>query len=178
MPDEDENRRVQLLARDIADRELADVTSRLEELTTANIDLQTKLDVADAARQTAEQAKETGDKEFADFKTKTEEDAAAAERQVTRVKAMREAAGHLDDEFFTNEDRLARVKAYTDEQFEGYISDLKATAKPATGDGNQTRQTAMDGSSAAPSENGSGKAPAASAFLGGLRFAAAPGKEA
>lgn len=141
-----EDEHVAILA-DRVTRETASLTAERDQLKTEKADLESKLDVETSAKAAAEQAKETAERELAEFKAQIEQEREAASRKDERLAKVREVAKHLKDEFFTDEARVARITAMQDDVFEGYVADLAATATVA---GNGTtpvvpRETAMAG---------------------------------
>src|SRR3954471_16960016 len=119
----------------LADRvgkETADLTVERDQLLAAKTELENKLDVVESAKTAAEQKAETAEKALVDYKAEVEEQREAAARKDDRIKQIRESAEHLDDAFFNDEARIKRVVSMKDEDFEGYLADIKATAnKPA-----------------------------------------------
>ncbi len=142
----------------LADRvatETAAITAERDALKAERDDLATKLDVAESAKVAAEQAKETAEKEFADFKTSLDELAAAEGKRDERLAKVKEVAAHLGDDFLSTENevgkaRVERIVAMADDQFEGYVADLKSTA-PTTRSttAEKPRETAMAGAASA-----------------------------
>lgn len=144
------------LVADNVQRETAALTATIDQLKsekaaleTERSDLQSKLDVADAARETAEQA-------LTDYKASIENEKAMAERKDARVTKVREVAKHLKDEFFTPE-RAQRWAAMEDDAFEAYTAELAELAagvtSPAPSD--PPRETAMAGTQVtAPGKSG------------------------
>lgn len=126
-------------------QETASLSESLTTLTAAKTELETKLDVALAEKAAADKAAADAVKEFEDYK-KAESDKAAAEtKKVERLDKVKTAASHLPEEFFNDEARVARIVAFTDEQFEGYVADLGATnAAPKSTEG-APKETAMEG---------------------------------
>ncbi len=107
--------------------ETASLTATVETLTTEKAaletekaDLQTKLDLAVAAREKAEQ-------DLADYKANEARTAEIAERKTVRVAAVREAAKHLKDDFFTDE-RAQRWAEMEEPAFASYVSELAAVS--------------------------------------------------
>lgn len=135
-------------------RESAELTTKVGALETEKADLQAKLDVADAARETAEQAKVAAEKALADYKADQEKQREVAERADDRLKKVREVASHLKDEFFTTE-RKQRWASMEDEAFESYVKELAELAEAAGVKKNDTvdgapRETAMKGDAVKP----------------------------
>lgn len=145
-------------------RETADLTAERDQLKTEKADLESKLDVETSAKAAAEQAKADAERELAEFKAQVDGEREAASRKDERIAKVREAAKHLDEGFFTDEARVARIVAMEETTFEGYVSDLASTAK-VTGNTAHTgvpRETAMQGQKA---EAGQPVAKAGSNFL-------------
>lgn len=141
-------------------RETSELRAENDSLTTANSDLQSKLDVAETARQTAEQGKATAEQALEDYKTEQEQAKEIAARTDTRVAKVREVAAHLKDEFFTDE-RAARWAGMPDEEFDAYVKEMaEASGAPSTGDAGDKarRETAMRGSEVKPKEDKRGAA--------------------
>lgn len=139
---------------DRVQRETANITADIEKLRTENTELANKLDVEISGRQAAEKAKADIEAEFETHKKDVEEREQAAARKDERVKAMREAAAHLDEKFFTDDTRVKRVIAMDEDSFKGYLDDLKVTAGGAPKN-NQglPRETAMEGQQVNGGEN-------------------------
>lgn len=127
--------------------ETSALTAERDQLVSAKTELETKLDVAESARVAAEKKAEESDKALTDFKAEIETQREAAARKDDRLKLVREGAKHLDATFFEDEARVARIVAMKDEDFQGYLADLTATAVPATAASatNVPRETAMAG---------------------------------
>ena len=135
-------------------RETADLTAERDQLTSEKAELESKLDVETAAKVAAEKRAEDAEKALEDFKAEVADREAAAERKDQRLEKAREAAKHLDDDFFNDEKRVERIVAMSDEVFEGYVNDLAATAKVAgnPGIGSVPLETAMQGAPAGGEE--------------------------
>lgn len=155
-------------------KETAELTAARDQLATEKTELETKLDVETSAKTAAEQRATEAEKALEDFKVSIESEREAAARKDERVKKVRETAAHLDDKFFEDEKRVARIVAMADEDFEGYLADLAVTAKAPTKTTTTTvpRETAMQGDPVGVGANGSS---AARDFL--LRPYIAPSKE-
>lgn len=149
------------LVADNVSRETAKLTASVDQLTsekaaleTEKSELQKQLDLAVAARETAEQA-------LADFKASIENEKAMESRKEARTAKVREVAKHLKDEFYTAE-RAARWAAMEDGAFEAYVAELaelSAGVKPETTEtGKPPRETAMAGSPVTAPAKGGGLA--------------------
>lgn len=156
---------------DRVNRETADVTAERDQLKSEKAELESKLDVETAAKTAAEQRAEKAEADLEAFKTEIVEKEKAAAKKDERLQKVREAAKHLEDSFFEDTTRIERIVAMSDETFEGYVSDLGATAKVAGNSATQTipRETAMKG---APAGGGEKVAAAGQSFL--LRHFVAP----
>jgi chromosome segregation ATPase len=144
-----EQEHIAILADRVA-KETASLTEQINTLTTEKTDLESKLDVAESAKVAAEQAKETAEKELADFKAGLDELAQAEARKGERLDKVKEVAAHLGDDFLADEARVQRIVAMSDDQFEGYVADLKTTAPATTSTGAPApRETAMAGAASA-----------------------------
>jgi chromosome segregation ATPase len=128
-------------------KETADLTAERDQLNATITELQNKLDVAESAKTAAETAAQESTKSFDDFKANLEQEREAAARKDERIKQIRESAEHLDDKFFEDEARVNRIVAMKDEDFQGYLADIKATSAkaPATTTTQAPRETAMAG---------------------------------
>lgn len=148
-----ESEHIAILA-DRVQKETADLTAERDQLQARITELETKLDVETAAKQAAEQRATEVETSFESFKTEVAEKEQAAARKDERVAKVKEVASHLDDKFFEDEARVARIVAMDEDTFTGYLSDLGATAKVPgnTGSGGVPRETAMAGQSAGGSE--------------------------
>jgi chromosome segregation ATPase len=137
----------------LADRvatETASLSESLTTLTAAKTELETKLDVAVAEKAAAEKAAADAVQALEDFKASLEAEKAAEATKEERLTKVKAAAAHLPEEFFTDETRVARIVAMSDETFEGYVADLAATnAAPASTEG-APKETAMTGSQVNP----------------------------
>jgi predicted nuclease with TOPRIM domain len=155
-------------------RETANITTEVEQLRSEKTELENKLDAEISAKTAAEKSKADVEAEFEAFKKDTEEREQAAARKDERIKAVREAASHLSDDFFKDEKRIERIVAMKDDEFTGYVDDLKVTAGGAPKEKNGVpRETAMSGQQIDPKpESGT----AARGFLG--RHMATATKEA
>jgi len=133
---------------DRVSKETADLTAERDQLASAKTELENKLDIAESAKTAAEQAATEAKDALEEFKAQVESDREAAARKDERIKQVRESAEHLGDDFFEDEKRVERITAMKDEDFEGYLADLKATAKVPAGGKTTThvpRETAMSG---------------------------------
>lgn len=156
-------------------KETAGLTAERDQLSGEKTELENKLDVETSAKTAAEQRATEAEKALEDFKTQVEGEREAASRKEERVKKVRETAGHLGDDFFTDEKRIARIVAMAEEDFEGYLADLSVTAKAAPASTTTTtvpRETAMQGDPVGVGANGHSSA---RDFL--LRGYIAPSKE-
>jgi chromosome segregation ATPase len=129
--------------------ETASLTQARKALETEKSELQNKLDVAESAKVAAEQAKEKAEQELADFKDAQAKAEAKAKKKGERVAKVKEVAAHLGEEFLTDEARVERIVAMEDEAFDGYVSDLKATAPAGAATTTAPRETAMAGAPSA-----------------------------
>lgn len=161
---------------DRVQRETASITAEIEKLRTENTELGNKLDAEISARTAAENTAEKHKAEFAEFKAAQETEKAALARKDDRIKAIREAAAHLDDKFFADDKRVTRIVAMDEDAFTGYLDDLKVTAGGATKktDSGLPRETAMQGD---PLGGGGESGGAARSFLT-RTFTSAKTKEA
>ena len=161
----------------------ADLRTRAETAEKARDEAQTKIDVLEAEKVAAEQAKATIETELASVKEQFANEQASASRKDSRKVALREVAAHLTDDWFAAEvahgedkmPRVERIARMTDAEFDVYKAELAAafegvTVAPAAGGksltGSPTRETAMAGSGQG---NGVGKAASPSTtFLSGV----------
>ena len=141
-----ESEHIAILA-DRVSKETADLTAERDQLVTTKTELENKLDVAESAKTAAEQKAETAEKALADYKAEVDAQREAAARKDDRIKQIKESAEHLDDAFFADEARITRIVAMKDEDFEGYLADIKATVTTpaATTKTQPPRETAMAG---------------------------------
>lgn len=137
-------------------RETAEATAEVDKLRAENTELSNKLDAEISARQAAEQAKTDVEGQFEAHKKEAEEREQAAARKDERIKAVREAASHLSDDFFKDDKRIARIVAMADDEFTGYVDDLKVSSGGTPqSDNGVPRETAMQGKQiAAPADKG------------------------
>lgn len=145
-------------------RETANITTEVEKLRSDNTELANKLDAEISAKTAAEKSKADIEAEFEAFKKDAEDREQAAARKDERLKAVREAASHLSDDFFKDEKRIERIVAMKDEEFTGYVDDLKVSGGGTPKEKNGVpRETAMAGQQIDPKpESGT----AARSFLG------------
>lgn len=147
------------LVADNVQRETAARQATIDTLTSEKAALETKLELADAAL-AAEKVRADGAIAWHDaVMTGIETEKAQLARKDERVAAVKTAAPHLKDEFFTAE-RAMRWCALDQEAFEAYTKELAelATGVPSvTNDGGPPRETAMQTttSTAAPASGGS-----------------------
>lgn len=135
-------------------KETANLTAERDQLAAEKTELENKLDVETSAKQAAEVRATEAEGALEAFKTEVTEEREAAARKDTRIAKIREAASHLDDEFFADEDRIKRITAMADTDFDGYLADLTASSKTPTGQTKQVpRETAMSGQPAGSSTN-------------------------
>lgn len=137
-----------LLLADRVAKETADLTAERDSLKAERDELASKLDVETAAKGAAEQKVTEIQEEFDSFKAGLEALREAAERKDERLAKVKEAAAHMGEEFLKDEKRVERIVAFTEEQFEGFLVDLKAVA-PTPGTAGVPRESAMTGASAA-----------------------------
>lgn len=133
-------------------KETADLTAERDQLSSVKTELETKLDVAEGAKVAAEQRAVEAEAALTEYKGEVEREREAAAKKDTRLAELREAAAHLDDEFFNDEKRVTRVVAMSDEDFQGYLADLGATNTVTPKAPIVPRETAMQtgGAPAAP----------------------------
>jgi chromosome segregation ATPase len=146
-------------------RESAELKDKITTLESEKAELANKLDVEIAAREAAELKAKEAEAKHEDYLAQVEAEKAALARKDERLSKVREAASHLTDEFFSDESRVNRIVAMDDEAFDGYVADLRETAKdaPKTSEGAPPRETAMEGDRVSPKDAES--APGARNFL-------------
>jgi len=146
-------------------RESAELKDKITTLESEKAELANKLDVEIAAREAAELKAKEADTKHEEYLAQVEAEKAALARKDERLSKVREAASHLTDEFFEDESRVNRIVAMDDEAFDGYVADLRETAKdaPKGSDSTPPRETAMDGAPITP--KGAEDAPGARNFL-------------
>jgi chromosome segregation ATPase len=135
---------------DSVKRETAALTADKERLTAEVTDLQSRLDIAESAKVAAEQAAAEAVQKHTDYIAEQDAQREAASKKDERIAKVREAASHLKDEFFADEARVTRIVAMKDDEFDGYLADLRETAAlapKAPAGGETPRETAMAGSS-------------------------------
>lgn len=164
-------------------RETAELRTRAETAESERDAALTKIDVLEAEKVAAVQAKETAEAEVASLKETVANEQASATRRDSRKAALREVAAHLTDEWFAAEvaqgdsklPRLEKIARMTDDEFDTYKGELAAafegvTVAPAAGNrntsgGNPPRETAMAGTST----GGTGSTERASSrWIGGI----------
>jgi len=119
------------LLTDAVRRETAEIASEKEALLTEKADLQGRVDVLEAEKAALVGERDAVQAEFDGFKAELAEKAEIESRTEDRVKAMKAAADHLPDDYFTAE-RASRWASMDDTAFETALADLTAT-KPAKG---------------------------------------------
>lgn len=139
-------------------RETAEITAERDALQQEKTDLESKLDVEISAKEAAEQRATEAEKALEDFKAEVESEREAAARKDERIAKVREAASHLDDEFFDDTKRVARIVAMSDEQFDGYVADLSATGRTPGKTTDAPRETAMRGDAGGDKSTGNARA--------------------
>jgi hypothetical protein len=137
-----ENEHIAILSDRVA-KETADLTAERDQLVSVKSELETKLDVAESAKQAAELKATEAEKALEDFKAQIETEREAAARKDERIAKAKETAGHLADDFFEDEKRIARIVAMADEDFEGYLADLASTSTTTKTTTVVPRETAM-----------------------------------
>lgn len=125
------------VARELAskDEEIADLKSQVETLTAEKATAADRADVAEAAKETAE-------RELADYKAEVEQAKVVEARQGARVERMKEILPSKPSEFFET-----RAKAWaekSDEDFEAYAAEMAEVAGTVEGEKPQA-ETAMSG---------------------------------
>ncbi len=146
------------LVADNVQRETASLTATIDQLKSEKAsledekaDLQSKLDIEQAAREKAQQ-------DLQEFKDSIANEKAMEARKGERVAKIREVAKHLKEEFYTPE-RAQRWAAMDDEAFDAYAKELAELSAGATTTttSEPPRETAMAGSQvSAPAEKGQG----------------------
>lgn len=106
------------------EREVAEATKEKQDEIS---DLQSKIDVLEAEKAAAVKEAEDAKQEFEDFKTEMENEQAARERADQRVQTIKEVAGDLGEEFFTDE-RIKRWSEMAEEQFTDLVDGLAEAA--------------------------------------------------
>ena len=154
-------------------KETAELTATVDQLTGSKTELENKLDVAESAKAAAEAKAAEAEKALEDFKAEIQEREEAAARKDTRLTKLRESAEHLGEDFFKDEKRVERITAMKDEDFDGYLADLSATATGAPKATTVPRESAMQNRETAGTTT---TTTAAKDFL--LRRYLAPAKEA
>lgn len=113
-------------------------TEKAEQETKA-ADLAAKVDVLEAEKAAAEKARDEKDAEFEAYKADLAEKAAVEVRKSERVDAIKAAATHLSDEYFTDE-RALRWAEMAQESFDALLADLTEAAPVAKTDDTATQQ--------------------------------------
>lgn len=108
-------------------RETAELNTRVSTLETEKAALQSELDVAQANLATETTARETAERELADFKASVETEREQARLQDERTAAVKAAVPTLKDDYFTPE-RAARWAKMSEEDFNGLVEDMKPAA--------------------------------------------------
>jgi chromosome segregation ATPase len=124
-------------------KETAELSATVDQLTGDKTELENKLDVAESAKTAAEAKAAEAEKALEEFKAEIQEREEAAARKDERLKALRESAEHLGEDFFNDEKRIERIVAMKDEEFSGYAADLAATAVGAPKGATVPRESAM-----------------------------------
>jgi chromosome segregation ATPase len=155
-----ENEHIAILSDRVA-KETADLTAERDQLVSDKGELETKLDVAESAKQAAEQKAADAEKALEEFKAQIETEREAAARKDERIAKAKETASHLAEDFFEDEKRVARIVAMADEDFEGYLADLASTSTTTKTTTVVPRETAMAGQQVA----GNGTESVAKGFL-------------
>lgn len=114
-------------------RETAALATSTESLNREKAELQGAIDVLATEKAAAVERAEAAEKALEDFKAEIETQKAREALRESRTKAFAEVAPQLE----LTEERVERLLAYTDEQFEAHIADLREVAakKPAVNDG-------------------------------------------
>jgi hypothetical protein len=154
------------LVNDSVARETAAAQVQIEELTTANAALSTKVDTLETEKAAAISRAEAAEQAHEAFKSELEEKAAKEAKRDERLREVAEANPVLD---LTDEARIARIVNFDDEGFQGYLADMRAVASqnpvtPPVTPGAPPRESA-----ALQPTGGTGDAPKAS--LASLRAA-------
>lgn len=134
------------LVADNVQRETAAAQQTIETLTSEKAQLQSQLDVAEAALATEKAAKEQAVADLEAYKSQVETEKAHEARKDGRVAKVRETAKHLKDDFFTAE-RASRWAAMEDAAFDAYIAELAELSTGVVTSDGPPRETAMQGKS-------------------------------
>lgn len=158
------------LVADNVQRETAAHVATIETLTSEKAELESKLELAEAATAT-EKARADGAIEWHDaVLAGIESEKAQLGLKDERVAKVKEVAPHLKDDYFTAE-KASRWCALDQEAFDAYVGDLKeiASGSPAATAHTSTppRETAMQGSQVTPTPVVGGSGSLLSQFLGG-----------
>lgn len=151
-------------------RETSTLSSEKAALETAKSELESKLDVEIASKEAEKVRADGAEKALADYKAEVEGEREAAARKDTRVAAVKEAAPHLDEEFFKDEDRVTRIVAMEDEAFEAYVADMKAVIPAGTPAAKETKEVPRESAMQADKKDDT-KVSAGAAVLFHGRFA-------
>lgn len=118
-------------------RETAEAASKIAELESANAELSTKVDVLETEKAQALSRAEEAERAFEQYKTEQAEREAAAARKDARVAEVAAANPHLDlkEESEEGKARVQRIVAMKDEDYAGYLADMKAVGAAASGEG-------------------------------------------
>lgn len=156
---------IKAIVNDRVATETTDLRTRAEKAEAERDEKQTRIDVLEAEKAAAEQAKTTAETELASFREEVTNERASASRRDTRKAALVEKVPHLTDEWFGQEvakdgdvsvSRLDRMAKMTDEAFTEYASEIASAfaglkvepGKPgekAGAAGAPPRETAMAG---------------------------------
>jgi chromosome segregation ATPase len=118
------------LLTDAVSRETASLSKATEQLESEKGALQVQVTTLEAELAAEKQAKDSVTAEFDKFKADLAELAAVAERKEDRVKAVKAAAPHLAEDYFTAE-RADTWASMSDETFAVLIEGLETAAKAA-----------------------------------------------
>lgn len=112
-------------------RETAEATGKIEELTAANAALGTQVDTLETEKAAALSRAEAAEQALADYKTAIENEKAREAKRGERLSQVAEVNPVLD---LKDENRVARIVAMGDEEFTGYLADMRevASASPTT----------------------------------------------
>lgn len=114
--------------------EIAELSGRVEELSTANDELSDKVEELTEANETLEADKEEVEQNFADFKAEVEQrehERVVAERKDKRWAELRDAGLYANADEDVQERVQSRIAEMEDDEFEDYLNELMA-AMPAS----------------------------------------------
>ena len=123
-------------------RETASRDEEISKLKAENLALANEKDTVVARETAANERAGNAETALKEYQDKVQKEAEQAKLRETRITALREKASRMPDAFFTDPERVNRVAAMSEDDFNAFAADLAAASSLEPGN-DPPRETAM-----------------------------------